>query len=97
MDKLKYCKMEKCINKNTEKCECCERNAPPMIDNYQYYKPVCPQGFLNCVRDPAYIQYHYPEWYKEMYGDLTPEEAAVKYCNEENNICYDGKDKCLLN
>ena len=63
------------------------------------YTPVCPRGYLDCVYDPAYIHFHYPDWYKELYGDKTPEEAAEK-CRQkmledpdEENYCYDDEDK----
>lgn len=66
------------------------------------YKPVCPRGYTDCVCDPAYIKYHHPEWYKEMYGDLSPEEAAriedscydrFREDPDEKYYCYDDEDK----
>ena len=39
------------------------------------YKPLCPRGYDDCVWDPAYIFFNYPDWYKKLYGDLSPEEA----------------------
>lgn len=70
---------------------------PPMP-----YKPVCPRGYDDCVRDPAYIQYHYPDWYAELYGDLAPWQAILAEggCLEraaedpdEKFYCYDDEDK----
>lgn len=57
------------------------------------YTPVCPQGYTNCICDPAYIKCFYPKWYNDMYGDLTPQEAADKDCNVEDEDCYDDEDK----
>lgn len=56
----------------------------PTVEEIRGYKPVCPRGYTDCVRDPAYIQHTDPEWYAELYGDKTPEEAA-----REENGCYD--------
>jgi len=57
------------------------------------YIPVCPKGFADCVCDPAYIKYINPERYNELYGDLTPQEAADRDCTEEDDDCYDDEDK----
>ena len=57
------------------------------------YKPTCPQGATDCVYDPAYVKYIDPEWYKQLYGNLTPEEASKKDCNPDNPSCYDNEDK----
>ena len=59
------------------------------------YKPLCPLGMNDCVCDPSYIYYHYPEWFKELYGDIKPEEALSIYCSKRHNIneCYDNEDK----
>ena len=46
----------------------------------------------------AYIKFHYPEWYKKLYGDKTPEEAnkncrkAILEEPDENGYCYDNED-----
>lgn len=42
------------------------------------YIPVCPRGYDDCVWDPAIIKHRDPEWYKNLYGDMTPEEAIHK-------------------
>lgn len=59
------------------------------------YSPTCKHGFEDCVRDPAYIKATYPNWYKELYGDISPEQAA-----ETGGCCacldreqYDNEDK----
>lgn len=66
------------------------------------YRPVCPRGYDDCVRDPAYIKHHHPEWYKELYGNHPPEAAifARGGCKEralldpdEKYYCYDDEDK----
>jgi hypothetical protein len=52
------------------------------------------------VYDPAYIKCYYPDWYKEQYGDLTPEQASEQSCvkkfkedPDEEYYCYDDEDK----
>lgn len=66
------------------------------------YRPVCPRGYEDCVRDPAYIKHHHPEWYKELYKDLPPEKAIYAHygCYDrmqedpnEEYYCYDDEDK----
>jgi len=66
------------------------------------YTPACPRGYVDCVNDPAYIKLHDPEWYAELYGDKTPEEAAhekngcfdrLKEDPDEKYYCYDDEDK----
>lgn len=61
-----------------------------------YYRPTCKFGWDDCINDPAYIYATYPEWYKELYGDKSPEEAAADegcaHCTEQ--CChYDDEDK----
>ena len=71
--------------------------GPNQFD-WVYYKPTCKFGYENCIHDPAYIYSTYPEWYKELYGDKTPEEAATDEeegcisCTEDN-CYYDDEDK----
>jgi hypothetical protein len=64
-----------------------------------YYKPLCPRGYTDCILDPAKIKAVNPVWYKELYGDATPEEA-IKECikrvqedPDEKYYCYDDEDK----
>ena len=74
----------------------------PKKSYYMYNIPVCPRGYVDCVYDPGYIKFFHPEWYKELYGDMTPEEAIYKkdgchekYLNDPNEeyYCYDNEDK----
>jgi hypothetical protein len=63
-----------------------------------YYRPTCKFGWDECIYDPAYIYSTYPDWYKSLYGDMTPEEAASKFkkscCfNCTNGDLYDDEDK----
>lgn len=61
-----------------------------------YYKPLCPYGYMDCVWDPAYIYNTYPNWYKKLYGDITPEEALAEgHCcrNCVGGNQYDDEDK----
>lgn len=75
-----------CAYLNTDKCNFCRLETgyviPPRIrDNlYAKYVPVCPAGYLDCICDPAYIKCFYPDWYKELHENMTPEEAAAKNC-----------------
>ena len=101
-----YNKCDNCVSDKSWCSEC--RDNPevqkilaslPQQSCFMYYKPVCPRGYVDCVYDPAYIKYHYPDWYKKLYGDKTPEEAAEK-CRQkviedpdEENYCYDDEDK----
>lgn len=63
-----------------------------------YYKPTCKFDCGDCIYDPAYIHTTYPEWYKELYGAISPEEAAALQ-NSTCSICseddyrYDDEDK----
>jgi hypothetical protein len=67
---------------------------------YNEYTPTCPRGYEDCVNDPAYIHCKHPGWYREMYGDLTPEQVSEKSCKlkveddpDEKFYCYDDEDK----
>lgn len=95
-------KCEKCVAPK-ESCNKCKDNPVysnvPRTSNFMAYIPVCPRGYTDCVGDPAYIKFYHPEWYKELYGDKTPYEAAEE-CRqdviddpEEEYYCYDNEDK----
>lgn len=60
-----------------------------------YYKPLCLYGYSDCIWDPAYIYNTYPNWYKKLYGDKTPDEAIAvdccRSCIDGNH--YDDEDK----
>ena len=105
MEWYKLSKCERCVQ-DPEMCVNCSDNPVyaniPRYSLYMAYKPVCPRGFSDCVTDPAYIKFHYPDWYKNLYGDMTPEEAIhieggcwESYQNdlEMNYYCYDDEDK----
>ena len=86
---------DKCITDRGECVNC--RHAPqyrdyPTQSKFSEYVPTCRLGYTDCVGDPAYIKCHHPEWYKELYGDISPIEAAKESCNEEN-CYYDDEDK----
>ena len=95
------------VNQNENLCLECRDNpivqrilmTLPRISHYLDYTPTCPREYTDCVYDPAYIYFHYPDWYKELYRDKTPEEAAKK-CRQkviedpdEEYYCYDDEDK----
>ena len=102
-------KCKKCISDRTWCSQC--RDYPvyqeilkmiPKKSCYMDYVPVCPRGYTDCVCDPGYIKFHHPEWYKDLYGDLSPEEAILVEggCKErfledpdEKYYCYDDEDK----
>lgn len=87
---------EKCVT-DKSLCIICIDNPiykdRPLRSYFQEYIPTCPQGYDDCVCDPAYIKFHYPEWYKELYGDITPEEASAQDCDRNCSDCYDDEDK----
>lgn len=56
------------------------------------YEPTCKFGYEDCICDPAYIKYVYPEWYTELYGDVTPGEVDDCY-DCDNGSRYDDEDK----
>lgn len=67
-----------------------------------WYKPTCPRGYRDCISDPAYTRANHSAWYKEMYGDLEPEEVIKLEGNclqrfkedpDEEYYCYDDEDK----
>lgn len=93
---LKEERCKRCVA-DKDLCERCKDNPKyadyPLYSYFQAYIPVCPQGWDDCVYDPAYIKHHYPDWYKELYRNMTPKEAAKKSCNENDKYCYDDEDK----
>lgn len=98
-------KCAECVADKSWCCECAdsfEHAITPLVSYFQEYRPVCPRGYTDCVCDPAYIKYYHPKWYKELYGDLSPEEAILgeNGCMEryerdpdEKYHCYDDEDK----
>lgn len=92
-DKCDICVTDKSM------CNRCKDNIKyrkvPKISYFTEYIPVCPFGTKDCVSDPAYIKHFYPDWYEEMYGDITPKEAIQKYCAKSPGVyvCYDNEDK----
>lgn len=59
------------------------------------YHMYCPYKYAGCIHDPGYIFSECPNWYKELYGDMSPEEVArtecLKYCKDGSD--YDDEDK----
>ena len=97
--------MSKCDRCATPKelCSTCRDNPiyakVTRASNFMAYIPTCPRGYKDCVGDPAYIKFYHPEWYKKLYGDKTPYEAAEE-CRQaviddpnEEYYCYDDEDK----
>lgn len=95
-----YC--SDCIIEDETICQKCSDNPNyrGLHSQKMLYKPTCPRGYSDCINDPAYIKYWYPEWYKELYSNITPEQASVKSCQkrveedlDEIYYCYDDEDK----
>ena len=104
-----YNKCDKCVSDKSWCAECIDHpevqkilKSLPKQSCFMAYVPTCPRGYTECIHDPAYILYHYPGWYKELYGDKTPLEVIwmengcmekfEKDPNEEED-CYDDEDK----
>lgn len=104
-----HCIFSKAEN-NKDVCMNCRDNpmvqkilaALPKQSYFAEYSPVCPRGYSDCVYDPAYIEFYYPEWYKELYKNLTPKEAihvengcwdCFQRDPDERCYCYDDEDK----
>ena len=98
-------KCERCVTDKSKCVNCPDNPEYKHIERYslfQAYIPVCPRGYTDCVCDPAYIKFHHPKWYKELYGNTTPEEAIkteggcldrVAEDPNEEFFCYDDEDK----
>lgn len=93
------CKLsERCIRTNkNEYCYKCLCNTEVIVPKNYFmgYRPVCPLGYTDCVWDPGYIYYHYPDWYEELFGDTVPTEAVSDACKPSCDICcnYNNEDK----
>lgn len=87
---------DQCVT-NRDLCEDCKYHPKyknvPIWSHFQAYIPVCPLGYKDCVNDPAYIKCYAPDWYKELYGNLTPKEASEKDCYPNEGCRYDDEDK----
>lgn len=91
-----------CITDRSECVNCSENPKYPKRSLFTEYHPVCPRGYVDCVRDPAYVLCNYPDWYKDLYGDLSPSEAikvkdgCLENMKKDPNMeyyCYDNEDK----
>lgn len=89
---------EKCVTDKSFCDRCCD--APkyrdyPRQSFFSEYVPTCHLGYSDCICDPAYIQHYNPDWYKEMYADVSPAEASGLTCRNctEENCMYDDEDK----
>lgn len=74
-------------------------NEFDIAKNKNSYTSVCPFRKTDCVCDPGYIHFYYPEWYNELYRNISPEEAVkkecLKYYQQDEDECdwYDNEDK----
>lgn len=77
-------------------CSKCSRNPDnwDIRDYYKEYIPTCKHNRDDCIHDPAYIKCFYKDWYRELYGNVSPEEAACMGCrNCKSGEDYDDEDK----
>ena len=74
----------------------------PRNSKFALYKHTCPYGHKDCVNDPAYIKFFYPDTFYLAYGQHTPEEASKLWCkkrfDKDKNkdmdfYCYSNEDK----
>lgn len=86
-----------CVN-DEKYCGTCTRNPsnPFYTNHYMAYIPTCRFNYMDCIHDPAYTFHYDKEWYHELYGDMTPEEAAndkegCRLCKHGEH--YDDEDK----
>jgi hypothetical protein len=103
-------KCHRCVNQNTVICLNCRDSEQvqkildvlPKTSRFQNYIPACPRGYTDCIHDPAYIKFYHEEWYRKLYGDISPEEIIyktngcyTKFINDpdEQYYCYDNEDK----
>ena len=64
-----------------------------LVNYFKPYKPTCPKGYEDCVHDPAYIYWIDRDWFRELYGNISVEEASKISCNMNADYCYDDEDK----
>jgi hypothetical protein len=90
----------------TDKSRCIECRENPVYADvpthslFQAYVPTCPRGYTDCINDTAYLKVYHPNYYHDLYGDLTPEQASAQSCSklvladpDERHYCYDDEDK----
>lgn len=86
-----------CVN-DEKYCSICTRNPnnPVYRNYYKPYNPTCKFKYMHCIHDPAYIFCYDKSWYHELYGDMTPEDAAKDKEGCANCLSgeyYDDEDK----
>lgn len=93
-------KCQICIT-DKSRCDDCKDNPKyrniPRQSLFMAYEPACPFGMMDCISDPAYDKFYYPDYYKELYGDKTVEEALNDSCSSclkyDYPKYYDDEDK----
>ena len=95
-------KCERCVNDKYWCGQCIDNPIyQKLLSHYMDYKPTCPYGYLGCVNDPAYIKCYHPDWYKKLYGEISPKETLTtkygcgKHYQKNSEFCcyYDDEDK----
>lgn len=95
-----YNKCQFCIT-DKSLCDDCKDNPKyrdiPKRSLFMAYEPMCPFGMHDCIGDPAYYKFYHPEYYKELYGGLSPKEAVSESCScciqWDYPKYYDNEDK----
>ena len=95
---IRPCKIGEYCVADESCCIKCTRNPinKDIRNYYKPYNPTCRFGNVDCIYDPAYILCNDEKWYHKLYGDITPEEAALD--EEGCKLClngehYDDEDK----
>jgi hypothetical protein len=62
------------------------RNNAENTQSNNFYKPMCPYGYDDCIYDCNYIKALYPDWYKELECPTECEDCI-------DGSMYDDEDK----
>lgn len=63
-----------------------------------YYTPYlerCPRKEWKCFYDPGFIEYYYPDFFREIFGNITPREAVEHEKSKCRNCPYEEKNITL--
>ena len=87
----------KCYNPNIPiACENC-KFAPKyakylkLKDEYIDHPITCKYGCTDCIYDPGYIWFYYPEWYAKLYGNKPYAAIECSDCDDAGNYDYEDK------
>lgn len=94
--RCKCCWTPRLSSSEIDPCKFCI-HQPGFSDMFLSHPITCKLGYKDCVNDPGYIFAHHPEWYKELYGDISYIDAVKS--DEGCGMCirercqYDNEDK----